>query len=187
MKSSRQNWLYIVFGIGLLFAVVFFALRPPQIPRFMNKSYKPDFFFEDVTISLLSDGKESWTIHSVSAEIDKRKQLAQLKGIQGQFLNRSEKTEARFSSPSGFLTLHSHLLTLNSPHVVFYFEGAPVILKADVIHWSDDNALLKGTGHVELASEQMTIYGNTFFSNPLKKTLVVTDKAYAIVRSKEVP
>lgn len=88
LLKKSTTWLLLLFV-----AVAGLSVITPHLDPIKNKGDAPDFFFEDVTIAQLDDGKLSWEMKAKEASLDKTNatQLVTFEKVSGTFMlqNRS--------------------------------------------------------------------------------------------------
>ncbi|MDA1352873.1 MAG: hypothetical protein O3A01_00190 [bacterium] len=158
IKSLILNKMVLTYALILsgFTALLLFVVHPPNIVDLKITPFnKPDYSFQNVTISLIEDGNPTWEIDAQYAAIDKKKALTTLQTVTGNIFSNDSKKVFHFTSPVSTYHLNKQEMKINLPETIIYAAQDPIYLSCDTITWSPQKNTLEGVGNI------ITRYKNT--------------------------
>lgn len=166
----NKKKLILIISIVL---ISFFLIKKQKIEKKITKMEipKPAFIFEKADVLELKKGKGLWRFNVAKAVIDRKKNMVQLFGLKGHFLE-DKKEILEVVTPTANLNLRNSNLTMFKAEFITK-EAPKKVLNGDVIVWESSEERISGTGNIKLKQANMVLLSNTFWAdNKLDKVKI---------------
>lgn len=184
MKKLIPNKMVITYAVILtaFTALLLFVVHPPKIVDILiTPLNKPDYSFENVTISLLDDGAPVWEIDAQYAALDKKKGLTTLQTVSGNVYNRTGSKVFHFTSPVSTFHMNKQEMKMNLPETTIYAADAPIYLSCDTIKWSPKENTLDGYGNIKTRYKNTVMTSSRFHADIPITSIAFSGKADAVI------
>ena len=164
----------VLVGFALaLGALIGLSLIAPTFQKKLRKPIDtPDFILENVVVTHLDHGVQSWQLKAKRATINKRDHSADLFDVQANFF-RESTVVLTLNSPKGVLNLESNDAQLDKTAGTWKSTGGDLNLQMDTLIWQANGGHILGSGNVSAKGTQLTLKALTLKGDVAKGILTI--------------
>ena len=157
-----KRFLPLLILLFLIF-VTFFSNRAPKINQTNLNSKDADFKFVNVTISMHSNGKKTWTINASQSFIYKASSTFFFQDVNGSLFENA--TNLHFDSPTGGFDMKSSTLKMAKTNAQLDYNSTKYYVTCDEIEIDAKNSRLVGYGNLFINSDQIMLKGKQLLAD----------------------
>tara|TARA_S200000501_G_C20732716_1_gene703570 strand:+ start:554 stop:1102 length:549 start_codon:yes stop_codon:yes gene_type:complete len=148
----------------ILVLITIIAIQSPDTYIDTTNKQKADFTFENVTISMLKNGKKIWTIKADSSFIFKHTNSFYLNNIDGLIFGETDGTLS-FQSPAGAFSTKTQILHMVQTKSKLNIEEQSYFIISDEIEINSSTRFVNAYGNILINSDTIIVRGDQMTAN----------------------
>ena len=177
-----QSVFYVFVLLIALIIWLTFSIKPIQLNNEATQLNRPDFEFEDVVITHVSNGEKVFSIEASNAEIYKKTEQLLLHNIFG-VIYENDKASLLFESPTGFFDMMKQDINLSDTQSLFVQTDYVTVLMMDNLNWNAQNFKGIGDGNVSISNKQFSITSDKVIFDIYNKEIKLDSNIQAMLNT----